>query len=342
MIYSLEASDFYRYSGMMPIVDVRSPGEFAAGHIVGAINLPVFDDEQREVVGTIYARRGRSEAAAAGLNFVLPKIQKILRQAKQISPQRRLILHCWRGGLRSATIATAFDRAGLQVYLLAGGYKAYRMHLRSQISLHEKIIVLGGYTGSGKTELLKAMSKAGVQTIDLENLAHHRGSAFGALPGLPQPTNEQFENNLFYNWHGINPEQVVWLEDESRMIGHVTLPEYLYSKVAGSPLVRIMVPLELRIENLVRDYAGTDRELLAEAIHRVGPKMGGDRMQDALKALYRGDYSHVAGLMLVYYDKAYEYSLSRRPEQPNYPLILEGRDLTKDAGLLRNFADNNL
>lgn len=340
MITSLEASDFYQYSGSMPVVDVRSPGEFAEGHIAGAVNLPVFDDKERAVVGTIYAKRGRSEAAVAGLDFVLPKIHEIIRLAKKLVPHRKLILHCWRGGLRSATIATALDRAGFHVYLLTGGYKAYRTYHRSLVCRQGKTIVLGGYTGSGKTGLLRAMFTAGEQVIDLENLAHHRGSAFGALDGLSQPTNEQFENDLFNDWNELLSDQVVWLEDESRMIGRVTLPEYLYSKIASSSLIKIIVPLDIRIDNLVRDYAGANQELLADAIHRVGPKMGGDRMQEALKALENKDFSLVAELMLVYYDKAYEYSLSRRPEQPKHSLALEGRDVTKDAGLLMNFAKN--
>jgi tRNA 2-selenouridine synthase len=255
MIHSLEASDFYQYSGLIPIVDVRSPGEFTEGHITGSVNLPVLDNEQRAVVGTIYAKKGRSEAAVAGLDFVLPKIKEIIRQAGILAPRRELILHCWRGGLRSATIATALDKAGFNVYLLNGGYKAYRSYLRGLVSQQGKTIVLGGYTGSGKTDLLSAISQAGEQVIDLEFLAHHRGSAFGALDGLPQPTNEQFENNLFDRWHSLNPDHLVWLEDESRMIGHVTLPEYLYAKIATSPLIRILVPLEIRVENLVRDYA---------------------------------------------------------------------------------------
>ncbi len=340
MITSLEASDFYQYSGSMPVVDVRSPGEFAEGHIAGAINLPVFDDEERAVVGTIYAKRGRSEAAVTGLDFVLPKIHEIIRLAKKLAPHRKLILHCWRGGLRSATIATALDSAGFHVYLLTGGYKAYRTCCRSLVSRSGKIMVLGGYTGSGKTELLRAMLQAGEQVIDLENLAHHRGSAFGALDGLSQPTNEQFENDLFSDWHELLSNQVVWLEDESRMIGRVTLPEYLYTKIATSPLIRIMVPLDIRIENLVREYAGTNHELLAGAIQRVGQKMGGDRMQEALKALHCEDYCRVAELMLVYYDKAYEFSLSRRPDQPRYSLAIEGKEITKNAVLLMNFAKN--
>lgn len=338
MIISLEASDFYQYSGSMPVVDVRSPGEFAAGHITGAINLPVFDDTQRAVVGTIYAKRGRSEAAVAGLDFVLPKIMEIIGQVRVLSPHMNLILHCWRGGLRSATIATALDKAGFQVYLLTGGYKAYRTCFRDQVSRLGKTIVLGGYTGSGKTDLLHAIAEMGEKVIDLERHAHHRGSAFGALDGSCQPTNEQFENDLFDDWHELIPDHVVWLEDESRMIGRVTLPEYLYARIASSPLIRIMVPIDIRIENLVRDYAGANQELLADAIQRVGPKMGGDRKQDALKALYSENFYRVAELMLVYYDKAYEYSLLRRPEQPKYTLLLEGRDLASDATLLLDFA----
>lgn len=257
------------------VLDVRSPGEYAQGHIPGAVSFPLFDDLERARVGTVYKQQGKEEAMLLGLKIVGPKMEKFVRQARKLAPHRRLAVHCWRGGQRSGSMAWLFRQSGFDVVTLLGGYKNYRRHLLDAFEqIAFPMIVIGGQTGSGKTKVLRELQRLGEQIIDLEALAHHKGSAFGAIGELPQPTVEQFENDLFEAMIPLDPGRRVWLENESRSIGRVFVPEGFWRHFKASPLYNIEVPSECRIQNLVDDYTGFSSEELEEAFLRIEKKTG--------------------------------------------------------------------
>ena len=244
--------------------------------------------------------------------------------------------------MRSAHMAALFEHEGFDAGLLAGGYKAYRRHVRSALGAPSRVIVVGGYTGSGKTELLRMIGQLGCQVIDLEELACHKGSAFGALGQPPQPTNEQFENELFRIWSGLDLSKPVWLEDESRMIGRVTLPDPVFEKISEGILLRIEVPRAFRVKRLVSEYAAFDKRLLAEAVGRISERLGVPRTREALDDIEKGEFENVADNVLRYYDKAYQFSIERRPGRHIFVFDLDGEPDERTAEKLKLFIDERL
>jgi tRNA 2-selenouridine synthase len=321
-------------AGIMPVIDVRAPAEFENGHIPGAINLPLFDDGERARVGTAYKQTGRSQAIDIGLDIVGPKMKGFVSRIRQLAPEKRVLVHCWRGGMRSASMAWLFETAGFHVTVLRGGYKAYRAFIRENLVRDRHFIILGGLTGSGKTKWLQKLAEEGEPVIDLEALANHRGSVFGGIGLGPQPTNEQFENNLFEQLGRFAHKDVIWLEDESRQIGSVFLPEPLFLAMVASPLIRIDVPDELRIRMILEEYGSMDTEELAGSIRKISKRLGGLVTQDSLELLEKSDFKGVIKLLLPYYDKTYSHSLARRPGQPIIPLDLKGLPTGQFAGAL--------
>lgn len=341
MIRNLDPRSFLQEAARCPVIDVRSPGEFAQGHMPGAHNIPLFDDAERATVGTLYARAGREEALRKGFDIALPKRYGFIGKVKSISEQGPLLVHCWRGGMRSAAMAELFSDGGFDVGLLTGGYKAYRRHIREELGRPAKILVLGGFTGSGKTELLRAIAARGEQVIDLERLACHKGSAFGGLGQPEQPTNEQFENNLFAEWARLDLLRRIWMEDESRMIGRVTLPDPVIAQLNNGTLIRIVRDGKFRIEKLVEEYAGFEKHLLAEAIHRISEQLGGARTKQAIAALEAGRFDEVAGIVLAYYDKAYLFSMSRRKGGRVFEIPVPGGDPDTGAAILIDYVNKS-
>ncbi|MFP4556268.1 MAG: tRNA 2-selenouridine(34) synthase MnmH [Bacteroidales bacterium] len=295
-----------------PIVDVRSPAEFEKGHIPNAINIPLFSNKEREQVGTRYKKSGRENALELGLELVGPKLSDFVKIGKKIAPNKRLMIHCWRGGMRSESMAWLFETSGLIVQVLEGGYNAYRKYIREQFSLTENLIVLSGYTGSGKTDILIQLMDQGEQVIDLEGLANHRGSAFGGIGQNRQPTNEQFENDLAYQWNKLDMTKRIWIEDESITIGHNGVPDTLYRKMREAKVIRVNIPKSERVKRLVKEYAPLDKEELKCAIERIHEKLGGLAAKQAISALDNNDYATTADIALTYYDKAYLKGLQKR------------------------------
>jgi tRNA 2-selenouridine synthase len=293
-----------------PLLDVRSPGEYCQGHIPGAVSFPLFSDEERAVVGTLYKQEGKDAAMERGLDIVGPKLGQFVREAKQLAPGRKLMVHCWRGGQRSGSMAWLLRQAGFEVDTLAGGYKSYRKFvLEGFESLTFKLVVLGGKTGTGKTKILKSLAELGEQVIDLEGLAHHKGSAFGFIGEAPQPTVEQFENNLFDQLFMLDARKRVWLENESHSIGRIYIPEAFWRHMRSAPLLNINIPETERLKNLVSDYVLTAPEELAMAFQKIDKKLGGLNYKTALELLQSRDYEGAAQIALQYYDKTYQHGI---------------------------------
>ncbi len=321
-----------------PVIDVRTPAEFAQGHIPGAVNMPLFSNEERAVVGTLYKQETKRAAVLKGLEFVGPKMAGFATKALSLAVDNRVLVHCWRGGMRSGSMAWLFRTTGLQAATLDGGYKAYRASFRKMLKEKAwRFIVIGGPTGSGKTEVLYELEKQGAQVLDLEGLANHKGSAFGALGQKAQPSTEQFENDIHQQFRNFDSQKIVWVEGESRSIGRVFIPDDLFPLLMDASLVMYDLDRRLRIERLVHDYGCFDHSVLAEAILRIQKRLGGLRVKEALEALEVSDYHKVADITLDYYDKGYAKSLGRR--QKPVLTLREGIDNpAKVAGyLLKEF-----
>lgn len=329
-----DISNFLSESNTYPIIDVRTPAEYSQGHIPNSINIPIFNNEERAVVGTIYKKKGKEEAIMEGLKIVGPKMYKYVEAAKNVSVDKVVLVHCWRGGMRSGSMAWLFNTAGITAHILVGGYKAYRSYIRKSFLRPQKINILGGMTGSNKTTILQEMQKMGQQFIDLEASARHRGSSYGHIGLEPQPTNEQFENDIASQWLALNQSKVLWLEDESRGMGAVRIVNELYDKIRESDLYILQKSKEMRIKHLLDDYGDLDKQELKTALIRIKKRLGGNNLKDALIALDNEDYRTVVDISLTYYDKAYIYGIDLRTEVKKIFIETEDYDAKNNALLV--------
>ncbi|MCU0394529.1 MAG: tRNA 2-selenouridine(34) synthase MnmH [Chitinophagaceae bacterium] len=321
------------------LIDVRSPGEFQHAHIPGALSLPLFSDEERRVVGTAYKQESREKAIKIGLKYFGPKMVKMVEQVEKWKQERLaatgtggiapgqapdaaaaefpVVVHCWRGGMRSAGVAWLLDLYGFRVYTIIGGYKSFRHFCLRQFEHDYPFHLVGGYTGSGKTGLLHHLRQQHEQVIDLEGLASHKGSAFGNINMPPQPSQEMFENRLamaLYRASHSQPLQRLWLEDESQRIGDLNIPFAFYKKMRQSPLFFLDIPFEERLSYLVKDYGKGDIEKLVNAIIRIQKRLGGMEAKQAIQHLMDHDIRSAFAILLRYYDKWYLKGMDQHRE----------------------------
>lgn len=343
-------AEFLTLAQTHPVLDVRSPGEYLHAHIPGAHSLPLFTDEERKVVGTAYKQQSKQVAIKIGLKYFGVKMVEMVETVEKSFSSKIVLVHCWRGGMRSAGVAWLLDLYGYQVYTLQGGYKAYRGWVLEQFEKDYPIQILGGYTGSGKTEVLKALAKHSECVIDLEGLAGHKGSAFGNM-GLPaQPSQEMFENKLaqaLANTSSTNCEpnadsntrsetkpltditdptsesfasitnpsqRCIWMEDESQRIGTVNIPTVLYQKMRQKKVFFLEIPFESRLDYICIHYGKFPKEQLINAIIRIKKKLGGLETKTAINSLVEDDVRSSFRVLLQYYDKLYSKSLERNRE----------------------------
>lgn len=316
------------FSGNHLVLDVRSESEYFQGRIPGAVNLPLLDNDTRKEVGIIYKKEGRNAAVEKGFELTGGKFHTFIKtvndylsqpqtpnfrpQTSDLKPQT-VLLYCWRGGMRSGIMSWLLETTGIRTILLKGGYKSYRRWALQQIEAERKIIVLGGKTGSGKTYLLNELKKAGEQVLDLEALANHRGSAFGAIGMEPQPRQEHFENMVAFELGKTDPQQVLWIENESRKVGSLKIPDVLFDRMLAAPLIEIILPYEERINRIEIEYGRFPvEELIANTI-KLERSLGGARMKEAIQLLEENKIHEWIRQMLMYYDKTYNYGLSVRP-----------------------------
>jgi len=335
---TLTPEQFLLMAIRLPVVDVRSPGEYLQGHIPGAYNIPLFDNDERARVGTTYVKIGKEPAIELGKTIAGEKTDYYLNAIREVGPEKQMLLHCWRGGMRSAKIAAFFADAGYRVFVLEGGYKAYRGYIRQQFGSGRPIFLIGGYTGSGKTGILKEIGKLGHQIIDLEALACHKGSNFGHLGQEEQPTTEQFENNLFMQWADLEPLKPLWLEHESMSIGSIYLPATFHAAMLNGLLLFIELPKADRIQRLVAEYACFEKPLLQSVLEHLGQYMGSFQAREVLIALQTDDFEKVADITLAYYDKLYDNSLKRRPVRKMVRIPLISGSVAEHAAIIINHA----
>jgi len=343
-IERINIEKFLQLSQQVPVIDVRSPGEYNHAHIPGACNLPLFTDNERKIVGTAYKQESREAAIKIGLDFFGPKMRKMVEEAASIvqswhvevndlgvkaQNQKNLLIYCWRGGMRSAGVAWLMDLYGFKVYTLTGGYKKFRNYVLETFKLPFQFNIIGGYTGSGKTEILKALEKQRQAVIDLEEIARHKGSAFGNIGFEKQPTQEMFDNVLalelqkklvinkrsnLYEKDTMNhdPLTTIWIEDESQRIGDVNIPHELWKTMRQSPVYFLDIPFEKRLNHIVKEYGGLDKEKLILSIVRIEKRLGGLETKNAINFLLEDNTIECFRILLKYYDKWYLKSLHNR------------------------------
>ncbi|MDJ0620405.1 MAG: tRNA 2-selenouridine(34) synthase MnmH [Calothrix sp. MO_192.B10] len=326
------------------IIDVRSPSEFSQDCIPGAINLPVLDDAERAEVGTIYKQVSAFNARKIGAALVAKNIaqhltQHFIHKEKDYSP----LVYCWRGGQRSASMATVLAQIGWQITILSGGYKTYRTHVRQELEcLPQRFIyrVLSGLTGSAKTHILRQLSQHGAQVLDLEGLANHRGSLLGEEwedTSLPQPSQKYFESLVLQQLQSFNPAQVVWVESESNKIGKVYLPINLWQQMKSSSCIEIQVPITARVQFIIQEYPHliNHPHILKAKIGRLKSRYGGKKILEWNQLIASGDWENfVADILQCHYDPAYFKSM-----QHNYVQV---EQILKMPDLSANSIDNLL
>lgn len=346
-VQKLLIEDFIQQANNHPVFDVRSPGEFSHAQIPGAYSLPLFTDDERAVVGTTYKKQSREKAIKAGLDYFGPKMKVMIETVealiadrdrmagKKISNDQRsantVLVHCWRGGMRSAGVAWLLDLYGFKVYTLVGGYKAYRKWVREQFEKDYAFSIIGGHTGSGKTLVLQELIQQQYTAIDLEALANHKGSAFGAVG--KQPSQEMFENLLAQQLSAVSTKMTdhsqqttadgrpstlndqpltIWLEDESQRIGNLQLPMSLWNTMRKSPVYFLDIPFEARLDYITEEYGKTEKEKLVNATIRIQKRLGGLETKNVIGHLLEDNHKEAFRILLRYYDKWYQKALFNR------------------------------
>lgn len=307
-----EAVDPAALSAYDMIIDVRSPGEFVEDHIPGAVNLPVLDDDERARVGTTYVQESRFLARRMGAALVAKNIGRHLETAlANEGPDFKPLIYCWRGGQRSNSMALVLAQVGWRVMVLKGGYKTYRRAVQKRLyddELGLRLVLLDGGTGTGKTDMLKSVARRGVQVLDLENLALHRGSLFGALAGKPQPSQKWFESTLMKALAGMDPSRPVLVEAESSKIGNRTLPPALWRAMERAPRIEISAPIEKRASYLVNRYRDVvlDRALLERVLSQLEVYPGRKQLANWRELADAGQFEELVQQVVErHYDPAY-------------------------------------
>jgi tRNA 2-selenouridine synthase len=339
----IHIEQFLELAKHYPVIDVRSPAEYDHAHMPGAHSLPLFTDEERKVVGTTYKQQSREAAIKIGLDYFGPKMRLIVNsteslvvsQNKEKQDSRLVLVYCWRGGMRSGVVSWLLDLYGFKVYTLIGGYKKFRNYVLETFKLPFQFNILGGYTGSGKTELLKTLKEKKEPVIDLEDIAKHKGSAFGNI-GMPeQPTQEMFENVLSFKLRTLSEIPPsggggAWLEDESQRIGHVNIPNDLWATMRKSLVYFLNIPFEERLKHIVKEYGCLDKQRLIDAIGRIREKLGGQHAKQAIQLLEEGNTEESFRILLKYYDKFYFRSLHNRENLNSLLHTVECKSVTPE------------
>lgn len=300
-------------------IDVRSPSEFKESHIPGALNIPLFTDEERERVGTIYKQKGQESARWLAMELVLPKVPNLLENIKrEINDGKKPIVYCWRGGMRSKSVATFADLAGIPVYRLTGGFKHYRQwvidHLNEEL-LPKRFVVLHGMTGVGKTTLLEILAKKGFPILDLEKCAGHRGSVFGGI-GKPVHGQKTFEALLVYELQKIKGLPYVFIEAESKRIGKVVQPDFLLEAKRKGIHIQLETLVNIRVERIYEEYVESFsqnpyfKQRVFEAITPISKRFPTKLKKEIDNNIEIENYKAlISDLLTEYYDPRYQHKL---------------------------------
>jgi tRNA 2-selenouridine synthase len=310
------------------VLDVRTPAEFAQASIPNAVNIPIFSNEQRAEIGTAYKQVSRKDAIKIGLQYFGPALVNYIIQAETLlaaANKTQIIVHCWRGGMRSAAMAWLLDLYGFTVYQLIGGYKNYRTWALAQFEIQYPIIILGGYTGSGKTYILPHLETEQNKIIDLEGLACHKGSAFGAINMQTQVRQEMFENILAMQLFTCMQSKpgAIFLEDESQRIGDLLIPNALWDQMRNTKVAFINLPFSVRLQHILAEYGILPKQELIAATTRIAKRLGGMETKNVLQFIENDEILNAFEILLKYYDKGYQKGLEKREHLKDYLVNIE-------------------
>lgn len=307
-----EDIDNSKIDGSYIMIDVRSPGEFNSETIPGAINIPIFTDEEREVIGTVYIQKSTDVAKFLGVEAASRKLPQIYQRIEALDKEYdNLIFFCARGGFRSNSLVSLFKAIGIDAIKLDGGYKGYRKFINENLSnlLQDiKFVVLYGNTGTGKTEILKQIKDKGYDMLDLEGCANHRGSLLGGV-GLGTSNTQKMFESLVYESLRHRKSNIVFTEGESKRIGRVVMPESLFIALKSGVNIKIHTDMSSRVENIIQDYVnGTDNEII-KALNLLRKKLGDINIDRYIQLVNTQNYIPVVEeLMIKYYDPLYEFN----------------------------------
>jgi tRNA 2-selenouridine synthase len=314
---------FLAGAASLPMVDVRSESEFAKGHIPGSINIPLLTNEHRVQVGTLYKQMGKEAAVMKGFQLAGPRFYDLFKAVRKAAAEKQVHVYCWRGGMRSNIVAWMMSLSDYKVGLLNGGYKSWRQYAHQLFDQRWNWIIVSGKTGVGKTELLRQLALRGEQVLDYEGLANHKGSSFGHIGLPPQPTVEQFENLIAWQMKDFDLTKPVWIENESRFIGQVRIPDALFNQALDMPVIEVMLEDAQRRQLIWDDYGKQPVNELVEATERLVKKLGGERVRAACAELEAGNWQGWLDVLLPYYDKTYAHS-GKAHTGKVYPVTLTG------------------
>ena len=336
-----ELEKFRMFKG--PLIDVRSPSEYYKGNMPNSLNIPLFDNEERSIVGTVYKNYGREKAVIQGLDFLADKIDNMVNKlfealnvykSKKVGSQIEeptLKIYCARGGMRSQSISWLLEKYNQRNVTLRDGYKSYRKWALESFNQEWRINLIGGKTGTGKTKLLKLLDENNYQIIDLEGLACHRGSTFGGIGMKEQPSNEQFENNIAEKLKGFKKSNKIFVEAESANIGRCKIPHEFFSQMKSAERIEIKKSESNRLDELIKTYSIYEEKDLIEAVLRIKKRLGPQRTKIAIESIKNEDWRSVCKSVLEYYDKCYEYEKTGK----NNIKILDMTDIFDDQKTLK-------
>tara|TARA_B100000965_G_scaffold122654_1_gene101457 strand:- start:4833 stop:5885 length:1053 start_codon:yes stop_codon:yes gene_type:complete len=347
-MYSIreDLEKFRKFKG--PIIDVRSPGEYYKGNMPNSINIPLFDNEERSIVGITYKKHGREKAVIQGLEFLAYKVENMVNQLFEAINSYKSKNHnsddevpitkiyCARGGMRSSSIAWLLEKYNQRSVTLKDGYKSYRKWTLDSFNKEWEIVVIGGRTGTGKTKLLKLLDENNYQIIDLEGLACHRGSTFGGLGMKEQPSNEQFENKIAEELKAFRKHNKIFVEAESANIGKCKIPHEFFNLMKTADRVEIVKSESNRLEELIKTYSIYDEQDLVDAVLRIKKRLGPQRTKIAIESIKNKNWVAVCKSVLEYYDKCYEYEKNKKINIRTLDMTNIFDDQTK-LKLIKNF-----
>jgi tRNA 2-selenouridine synthase len=322
-VQAIPAADaIARLADFSAVIDARSEGEFAEDHLPDARNWPTLNDDERHRIGTIYAQVNPFEAKKRGAALAAANIARhIERELIEAPKSWQPLVYCWRGGKRSGSLALVLDQIGFKVSVIEGGYKAFRaavlVDLPRQAQRHQYRVICGP-TGSGKTRLLQALEQAGAQVLDLEDLANHRSSVLGLVPGQVQPTQKRFDTLVWDKLRRFDPARPVYIESESKKVGNLAVPGSLIEAMRASPCLRLELPDDERVKLLLEDYAFfvSDPALFCERLDALVTLRGREVVQGWQAQVRAGDFEPVVRELLVkHYDPGYAASIERNFRQ---------------------------
>jgi len=332
MIQQIDFADALKLSHPV-YIDVRSESEYQEDHIPGALNIPIFNDEERKEIGLVYKNISPEAARKLGLSIVSPKLPQIIELIEAAGNGKEPVLYCWRGGMRSKALAAILELMNMRAYRLIGGYKKYRQFINNffnQDSFPFEVIVLHGLTGTGKTRVIQAMIDLGASSVDLEGLAHNRGSVFGNVGLPPQPSQKYFESLLWSKLYQYRDRRFIIVECESKRIGRIILPQILFNGMKKGKHILLYDELDHRIKRIMEDYrADAYGNELKDALDKLKSRLGNDTVLSLCRNIdEKNFYPVVKTLLEKYYDPLYNY-----PDQPSpeYDYCVHSFDTEKAA-----------